>query len=107
MALINCPECGKEISSQANNCPHCGYPISERTNGIEGKAFLEPLEIVQTDTSIVSKQSKGRNPKLFVLLVCVVIAMVAIVAYFLWPKGNQVLCSRVNLARAEISNLHL
>lgn len=70
MALINCPECGKEISSQANNCPHCGYPISERTNGIEGKAFLEPLEIVQTDTSIVSKQSKGRNPKLFVLLVC-------------------------------------
>lgn len=88
MALINCPECGKEISSQANNCPHCGYPISERTNGIEGKAFLEPLEIVQTDTSIVSKQSKGRNPKLFVLLVCVVIAMVAIVAYFLWPKGN-------------------
>ena len=85
MALINCPECGKEISSQANNCPHCGYPISERTNDIEGKNFPEPFEIAQTDTSTVSK---GRNPKLFVLLVCVVIAMVAIVAYFLWPKGN-------------------
>lgn len=27
MALIKCPECGKEISDQANICPHCGYEI--------------------------------------------------------------------------------
>lgn len=27
MALINCPECGKEISDQVKVCPHCGYPI--------------------------------------------------------------------------------
>lgn len=32
MAIINCPECGKEISSQANACPNCGYPIKENTN---------------------------------------------------------------------------
>lgn len=25
MALINCPECGKEISDTTNKCPHCGY----------------------------------------------------------------------------------
>ena len=24
MALINCPECKKEISSEADFCPHCG-----------------------------------------------------------------------------------
>lgn len=28
MALINCPECGKEISDKANACPNCGYPIN-------------------------------------------------------------------------------
>ena len=27
MALINCPECGKEISDKAKNCIHCGYPL--------------------------------------------------------------------------------
>ena len=27
MALIKCPECGKEISNQAQACIHCGYPI--------------------------------------------------------------------------------
>lgn len=25
MALINCPECGKEISDSAQFCPCCGY----------------------------------------------------------------------------------
>ena len=28
MALIKCPECGKEISDKATNCPNCGYPTS-------------------------------------------------------------------------------
>lgn len=28
MALINCPECGKEISDKAKTCPDCGYPIA-------------------------------------------------------------------------------
>ena len=28
MALINCPECKKEVSDQSSSCPHCGYPIS-------------------------------------------------------------------------------
>ena len=28
MAIIKCPECGKEVSSVAKKCPHCGYTIS-------------------------------------------------------------------------------
>lgn len=28
MALIKCPECGKEISDKAKSCPNCGYPIT-------------------------------------------------------------------------------
>ena len=31
MALIHCPECGKEISDQANRCPHCGFPLESET----------------------------------------------------------------------------
>lgn len=27
MAVINCPECGKDVSSEAEACPKCGYPI--------------------------------------------------------------------------------
>lgn len=27
MALIRCPECGKEISDRAPACIHCGFPL--------------------------------------------------------------------------------
>lgn len=29
MAMINCPECGKEISDTVKSCIHCGYPIKK------------------------------------------------------------------------------
>lgn len=29
MALISCPECGKEISDKASSCPNCGYKLQE------------------------------------------------------------------------------
>lgn len=28
MALIKCPNCGKEINDKLINCPYCGYKIS-------------------------------------------------------------------------------
>jgi hypothetical protein len=28
MALVACPECGKQVSSQAANCPHCGISLA-------------------------------------------------------------------------------
>lgn len=30
MALISCPECGKQISDVAESCPHCGFPVASR-----------------------------------------------------------------------------
>lgn len=29
MALIKCPDCGKEVSEHAITCPNCGYPIAK------------------------------------------------------------------------------
>lgn len=29
MALIKCPECGKEISDRSDMCIHCGFPLDE------------------------------------------------------------------------------
>lgn len=27
MAMIKCPECGKDISNQSDKCIYCGFPI--------------------------------------------------------------------------------
>jgi hypothetical protein len=30
MALINCPDCGKQVSTVAKACPSCGFPVAEK-----------------------------------------------------------------------------
>lgn len=40
MALIKCPECGKEISDQAPACIHCGFPLKKQA---EEAQILEPI----------------------------------------------------------------
>ncbi len=31
MALINCPECNREVSDQAEACPRCAFPIAKKS----------------------------------------------------------------------------
>lgn len=48
MALIKCPECGKEISDKAEACPNCGYPINgEVVKDLEEVKDNEKLDEVQ------------------------------------------------------------
>lgn len=42
MALIKCPECGREISDKAKACIHCGYPIAEIADMQEVAPLVEP-----------------------------------------------------------------
>lgn len=39
MALINCPECGKEISDKAEVCIHCGYPIKKNNEEVNMQLY--------------------------------------------------------------------
>ena len=34
MALINCPECNKQVSDNAKSCPDCGFPIRDYVDGL-------------------------------------------------------------------------
>lgn len=46
MALIKCPECGKEISDRAQACIHCGCPIASTIQGkVMIKASKHPREL--------------------------------------------------------------
>lgn len=37
MALINCPECRKEVSNTALTCPHCGFSVANYMREVERK----------------------------------------------------------------------
>jgi hypothetical protein len=38
VALVDCPECGKQISTLAVACPHCGFPLPRGMAEIQGAA---------------------------------------------------------------------
>ena len=44
MALINCPECGKQVSDQAASCPGCGYPIARANEHMEEQPVMKNTE---------------------------------------------------------------
>ncbi len=46
MALINCPECGKEISDTVKSCPNCGYKIRSTTNHIKMSKSTRKLIVI-------------------------------------------------------------
>lgn len=41
MALIQCPDCGKDISDQAPACIHCGYPVDQKKQAIYALVLYE------------------------------------------------------------------
>ena len=44
MALIKCPECGKEISDKASACINCGFPLAAmQTESVEEKNKKEVI----------------------------------------------------------------
>ena len=56
MALITCPECGKEISDQAPACIHCGYPLPPK-----GPELLSPDEPNRFSVVLTAKCNYPEN----------------------------------------------
>ncbi|HNQ91158.1 MAG TPA: PH domain-containing protein [Verrucomicrobiota bacterium] len=46
MALIDCPECGKQVSTAAQTCPHCGFPMANAAAPPEPEAEPDPTDVL-------------------------------------------------------------
>lgn len=66
MALINCPECGKEISDKAASCPNCGCPIEKTAN------VQESVEYYQGSTKRESTSKKGGCGKAILIFLAII-----------------------------------
>ena len=48
--LINCPECNKEVSNQAESCPNCGFNIRSLRQGVYCPSCLYSCSKTDIDT---------------------------------------------------------
>lgn len=78
MALLNCPECEREISDKAESCPHCGYPISE-TKSAAKPAFINDFANRAKDLWARIKA----NTKPWMRISCIAVVIIALVAIVL------------------------
>ena len=60
MALIECPECGREVSSSAGACPQCAYPVGTGTPAVSSRAVSgSPTHSWWNTASIVGRIGVG------------------------------------------------
>mgnify|MGYP005815390017 CR=1 FL=1 len=78
MALINCPECGKEVSDKVKACPHCGFPFE-----VSAVMEKEPQKVEITSVNIKPGETNVKKILIGVasvlLLLAIGITMVTIV----------------------------
>ena len=54
MALIVCPECGKEFSDRAAACPHCGCPNDSQAEG--------GVDLAEQQRQRIANAARSTNP---------------------------------------------
>ena len=57
MALIKCPECGRDVSDSAITCPNCGYPLKQNQEE-------EKESVVEQAVTNESEDSEVTNPEI-------------------------------------------
>lgn len=77
MALIECPECGRDVSDQAAACPHCGYPLRQAM-GAERRPRKQEFE--HEVRSVKRAEPEGRLRRLRRMAVGLALAGLAFLA---------------------------
>lgn len=81
MALIKCPECGREISNAATSCPHCGYPLGEVTATVDA-VMDDATHADVNDTSVASPPPRKRKSGPIIAIAVVAVLAVSFGFFF-------------------------
>lgn len=86
MALIICPECGREISSRARSCPHCGAENKE----LQQHPATSPSQL-ENKAPIPKKERKISKKKLRLIVLCSLVGVILLggVGWLLYHNYQQ------------------
>jgi len=59
MALIDCPECGHQVSDQADACPSCGRRLTDQITQLEGELARIDLEWRRVRKNLILRSGWG------------------------------------------------
>lgn len=76
MSLINCPECGHEVSNEAVACPNCGRPLAA------------PIPVIQRKVVVAAEPRDEGFPK-WIIAPIVILALVVIFLLIAITRNNE------------------
>ena len=102
MALITCPECGKEYSDKANACPNCGCP----TNNVSVQKYDIQADVAMNKEMMRIEELKLEYDKIhripmfvysLLQLAGMILVIVSIVEFFSGNLGSFIGCLIIGL----------
>lgn len=84
MALITCPECGKQISDQAEACPNCGYPLKAKKDQQQKEDVKISEEQEEKTSDFVENGVKANRKRKSKRIAFISVAVLAVVGLFVW-----------------------
>lgn len=88
MALIKCPECGKEVSDKAGKCPNCGYPI-EVSKSKEEHEEVDKSQIEFEGNKNNIREKRKPNKKIIILGLCIVFVIILGTALYMVKTADS------------------
>lgn len=96
MAIIQCPECKREVSDRAISCPHCGFPIQQAaaSQPVEAQSPVSPSP-QPASPSAASQPAAPQQPKkgsvaaTIAIVSLVIIALAGAAVWFLFFRGGN------------------
>lgn len=102
MALINCPECEKQVSNEAKRCPNCGYPFSDK------KTLFSRLDINLSKEKKGGKKAEKRNfnKKILIIFGILIVFLFALSFITFEVRLKNVSNGNKDIARKIVSEKH-
>ena len=82
MALINCPECGQEVSNLAPACIHCGYPLNE-------EQIDTVSQQVDTPANKPKREPLAKKKKIIIAICCIALLLIGYFSLFHLGEDEQ------------------
>ncbi len=95
MALINCPDCGKQVSDSVEKCIHCGRALTQKDKAK-----------IRFDNSVTdAKAFAVKNKRILKIVIPIILAIivVGIIVYALWYNSSVQVAHR--LAETDAATL--
>ena len=104
MALIKCPECGREnVSDSAKSCPGCGYEIYKNAYG-NGNNISDGNNLSSETTIKIDNGEKKQSNKSGKVILFIIAAIAVVVIFWIWYSSTRCVYPGCNEHKASSGN---